>query len=116
MIKGVSHAYLELIWYHSETLDVPYSLNQFLGWDFVCRFLQQTGSRSKTCCFIIGQSLRFLLYILVHTVASWTFHKVSGFARVILKGNFKQLYRPNVSIFLPGNSDQKLIPLAGRDV
>jgi hypothetical protein len=28
-----------------------------------------------------------------------TFQKISGFVRVILKGNFKQLYRPKVSIF-----------------
>ena len=33
------------IWYHSEPSYVPYSPNQFLGWDFFCRFLQQTGSR-----------------------------------------------------------------------
>ena len=30
--------------YHSEPLEVPYSLNQFLGLDFFCRFLQQAGS------------------------------------------------------------------------
>ena len=36
--------HLGLIWYHSEPSDVPYSLNQFLGWDFFCRFLQQAGS------------------------------------------------------------------------
>ena len=30
------------IWYHSEPSDVPYSLNQFLGWDFF------TPSHSKT--------------------------------------------------------------------
>ena len=43
----------------------------------------------------------------MHTVAIWTFpfHKISGFVRVILKGNFKQLYRPKVSIFLSENSD-----------
>ena len=31
---------------------------------------------------------------LFHTVAIWTFtfHKISGFVRVILKGNSKQLY------------------------
>ena len=28
----------------SEPSDIPYSLNQFLGWDFFRRFLQQTGS------------------------------------------------------------------------
>ena len=33
MIKGVSHAHLGPIWYHSEPSDVPYSPNQFLGWD-----------------------------------------------------------------------------------
>ena len=26
--------HLGLIWYHSEPLEVPYSPNQFLGWDF----------------------------------------------------------------------------------
>ena len=37
----------------SEPLEVPYSLNQFLGWDFFCHFLQQTGYRrtfkQKSC-------------------------------------------------------------------
>ena len=37
--------HLGSIWYHSEPLEVPYSPNQFLGWDFFCRFLQQTISR-----------------------------------------------------------------------
>ena len=43
----------------------------------------------------------------LHTVAIWTFpfHKISGFVRVILKGNFKQLNRPKVSIFWSKNSD-----------
>ena len=47
MIEGVTHAHLGPIWYHSEHLEVPYSPNQFLGWDFFCRFLQQTGSRAE---------------------------------------------------------------------
>jgi hypothetical protein len=34
MIKGVTHAHLGPIWYHSELSDVPYSSNQFLGRDF----------------------------------------------------------------------------------
>jgi hypothetical protein len=38
--------HLGSIWYHSKPLEVPYSPDQFLGWDFFCRFLQQTG-RSK---------------------------------------------------------------------
>ena len=41
MIMGVTHAYIGPIWYHSK--DGPYSANQFLGLDFFCRFLQQTG-------------------------------------------------------------------------
>ena len=38
------HGHLGPIWYHSELSDVPYSPNQFLGWDFLCCFLQQLGS------------------------------------------------------------------------
>ena len=34
MIKGVDHAYLGPIWYHSEPSDLPYSPNQFLALDF----------------------------------------------------------------------------------
>ena len=34
----------ESFWYQSEPLEVPFSQNQFLGWDFFCHFLQQTGS------------------------------------------------------------------------
>ena len=43
----------------------------------------------------------------LHTVAIWTFpfHKISGFVRVILKGNFTQLYRPKVSMFWSEHSD-----------
>ena len=44
MIKEVHHVHLSPIWYHSEPSDVPYSKNQFLGWDFFCRFLQQESS------------------------------------------------------------------------
>ena len=33
MIKGMAHALLGPIWYLSELSDVPYSPNQFLGWD-----------------------------------------------------------------------------------
>ena len=34
MINVVTHAHLGPIWYHPEPSDVPYSPNQFLGWDF----------------------------------------------------------------------------------
>ena len=45
MMKGVTHAHWGSIRYHSESSDVPYSRNQFFGWDFFCHFLQQDGSR-----------------------------------------------------------------------
>ena len=40
-------------------------------------------------------------------VAIWTFtfHKKSGFVRMILKANFNSTYRPNPSLFWAGNSD-----------
>ena len=38
-IKGVTHALLGLIWYHSEPSDVPYSPNQFLALEFVLPLL-----------------------------------------------------------------------------
>ena len=45
MIKGITHAHIGTIWYHSEPSDVPYSLNQFLGWDFFLPLL--TARRLK---------------------------------------------------------------------
>ena len=37
MIKGMAHAHLGPIWYHSEPSDVPYSPNQFFDWDFFAK-------------------------------------------------------------------------------
>jgi hypothetical protein len=34
MIKGITHAHLGPIWYHSEPSDFPYFPNRFLGLDF----------------------------------------------------------------------------------
>ena len=34
MTKGVTHAHLGLIWYHSDPSYVPHSPNQFLALDF----------------------------------------------------------------------------------
>ena len=39
MIKAVTHTHLGPMWYHSEPSDIPYSPNQFLGWDFFLPFL-----------------------------------------------------------------------------
>ena len=44
--------HLGSIWYHSEALEVLYSPNHFLGLDFFCSFLQQTGSKKRNACII----------------------------------------------------------------
>ena len=49
---------LVLIWCHSEPSNVPYSPNQFLGFDFFCRFLQQSGSRRL--CNLLKESHSFI--------------------------------------------------------
>ena len=43
MIKRIIHAYLGPIWYHSEPSEVPYSPNQFLGWNFFGVFYSKTA-------------------------------------------------------------------------
>ena len=43
MIKGVTHAHLGPIWYHSEPSEVTYSPNQFLGWDFFAASYSKTA-------------------------------------------------------------------------
>ena len=50
----------------------------------------------------MGYDFTLLFSASMHTVAIWTFtfHKISGFVRVILKANFKSAYMPNLSIFL----------------
>ena len=54
MIKGVSHAHLGPIWYHSEPSEVPYFLNQFLGRDFFLPFLTANWLYGlKKYCFIM---------------------------------------------------------------
>ena len=49
--------HLGSIWDHSEPQEVPFCPNQFLGLDFFCRFLQQTGSNHS--------------YFLFFSVLSW---------------------------------------------
>ena len=51
--------HLGSIWYHSNSLEVPYSPNQFLGWNFFCHLLQQTGSslRNISSCLKVGISV-----------------------------------------------------------
>ena len=57
--------HLGSIWYPLTPLDVPYSPNQFLGRDFFCRFLQQTGSSGKQpCCSIEEMALTLEIFLL----------------------------------------------------
>ena len=58
MIKGVTHAHLGPILYHSEPSDVPYFPNQFLGLDFFCQFLQQDGSSTG---IVFSETFNFIL-------------------------------------------------------
>ena len=53
MIKGVTHAHLGPIWYHSEPANVPYSPSQFLGWDFFCHILQKGGFSAEIKDFFL---------------------------------------------------------------
>ena len=57
MIKGVTYAHLGPIWNFSESSDVPYFPNQYLGWDYFCCFLQQTGS-SQSFLAAISENYR----------------------------------------------------------
>ena len=66
MIKGDTHPHLEPIGYHSEPSDVPYSPNQFLGWDFFCRFLQQDSSRKNEDVGLLQKGFQpIMLYIII---------------------------------------------------
>ena len=53
IIKGVTHAHLEPIWYHLGHSDIPYSPNQFLGLDFFCHFLQQDSSIQRELILVL---------------------------------------------------------------
>ena len=55
-VKGFPHAHLEPIWYHSKHSDIPYSPEQFLGWDIFCRFLHANIIlNSNLNCFVCSQ-------------------------------------------------------------
>ena len=44
----ITKGHLGPIWYHSESSDLPYSPNQFLGWDFFFHVLQQDSTSMPT--------------------------------------------------------------------
>ena len=61
----------------------------------------------RLCVSLISPQVLFLVHITQgHTVAIWTFtfHKISGFERVILKVNFNPIYRQKLSILLSENA------------
>jgi hypothetical protein len=49
MIPSLSYPlnYLGSIWHHSEPSDVPYYLNQFLGWDFFAASYSKTAQKQQ---------------------------------------------------------------------
>ena len=59
------HNDLGSIWYHSESepSDVPYYPNQFLGWAFFCRFLQQDDSTNIKDFDLIDRPLSTYLQV-----------------------------------------------------
>ena len=52
-----THSHLGPIWYHSEPSGIPFSPNQFLGWDFFCSILQRDGSNTVNTSKIVYGSL-----------------------------------------------------------
>ena len=81
MFKGVPHAHLGTIWYHSEPSDVPYSPNQFLGWNFFCCFLQQDSSNND-------HSIKWM----IHRQILWVKSQVATFR------NFARRYQRTFSV------------------
>ena len=69
--------------------------------------MQISGGSSNAFFDIVYWIMDPLCAYVCHTVAIWTFtfHKISGFERVILKVNFNPIYRQKLSIFLSENSD-----------
>ena len=50
MIQRVTYNHLRPIWYHSETSEVHYSPNQFLGWDFYAASYSKTALSTLVIC------------------------------------------------------------------
>ena len=46
MIMKVTYSHLGPIVYHAEPSDIPYSPNQFLGWDFFAASYSKTALRA----------------------------------------------------------------------
>ena len=69
--------HLGSIWYHLENVEVPYSVNQFLGWDFFCRFLEETGSKAHI-------SDHFQVYMEVIMLITQFFF---GYEKLLIKSN-----------------------------
>ena len=71
MIKGVTHAHIGSIWYHSEPSDVPFFPNQFLDLDFFCHFLQPSVDKHFSLNHVI---VRHTAIIKDHWKASGLFY------------------------------------------
>ena len=60
MIKRVTHAHLDLIWYHSEPSEVPYSLNKNPVEHFLYERYLEAALGSIVYCFILEVCTRFI--------------------------------------------------------
>ena len=60
MVKGITHAHLGPIWYHSEPSDVPYSPNQFLGWDFFVASYSKTALGAFSYFYVLPDKTLFV--------------------------------------------------------
>ena len=52
--------HLGSIWYHSEPSDIPYSPNQFLGWDFFAASYSKTALVKITFFFLRIEDTNFV--------------------------------------------------------
>ena len=100
--------HLGSIWYHSEFSDIPYSLNQFLGWDFFCRFLQQEGSKILSFplphCWIVYSEFRKQARSIFQHAATEAFKKCLGSRSKIDNMGWNQIWR--IILFFPLFSSQ----------
>ena len=65
------------ILYRSESSEVPYSTNQELVRNFICCFLQQTGSRWYTYLFLLATLTRYFITVKLRTNCTILLHNTT---------------------------------------
>ena len=72
------------IWYHPDSLEVPYFPTSFLVWTFFPRFLQQTGSSEKSTLFGTFITLTLTLPSITYFEVKWYKTKTMGVKRLAI--------------------------------